>query len=64
MKTDFSTNAAIQAANTNHPCVCVCVCVRAHPFVSNYSPPCSSIHGIFQAGILERLAISYSRESF
>ena len=62
MKRDFSTNAAIQAANTNHPCVCVCV--RAHPFVSNYSPPCSSIHGIFQAGILEWLAISYSRESF
>ena len=29
----------------------------------NCSPPGSSIHGIFQARILEQVAISYSRES-
>ena len=28
------------------------------------SPPGSSVHGIFQARILERVAISYSRKSF
>ena len=28
------------------------------------SPPDSSIHGIFQARILERVAISYSKGSF
>ena len=43
MKTDFSTNAAIQAANTNHPCVCVCVCVcvRIHlcPTIAHHAPP-------------------------
>ena len=27
----------------------------------DYSPPGSSVHGIFQAGILERVAISFSR---
>ena len=27
------------------------------------SPPSSSVHGKFQAGILEQVAISYSRES-
>ena len=30
----------------------------------DYSPPGSSIHGIFQARILERVAISYSRRIF
>ena len=28
----------------------------------NYSPPSSSVHGIFQARILEWVAISFSRE--
>ena len=28
-----------------------------------YSPPSSSVHGIFQARILEWVAISYSRRS-
>ena len=50
-------------------CVCVCVCV--HTQVSqlgptlcgpmNYSPPGSSAHGIFQAKVLEWVAISFSR---
>ena len=38
-------------------CVCVCVCV-CDP--TDYSPPGSSVHGIFQARILEWVAISYS----
>ena len=29
----------------------------------DYSPPCSSVHGIFQAGILEWFAIFFSRGS-
>ena len=51
-------------------CVCVCartrMCVRAQscPTLCNpmdCSPPGSSVHGIFQARILEWVAISYSR---
>ena len=50
-------------------CVHVCVCLRAQscPTVCNTmdcSPPGSSVHGIFQARILEWVAISYSRGSF
>ena len=30
----------------------------------NCSPPGSSVHGIFQARILEQVAVSYSRDSF
>ena len=36
--------------------------LHATPWI-NYSLPCSSIHGIFQAGILEWVAISSSRGS-
>ena len=50
-----------------HTCVCVCVCVCALISVSllpkDSSPPGSSVHGIFQARILEQFAISYSRGS-
>ena len=55
-------------------CVCVCVCAHAHMRVSSIaqlSPTLcgpmdrslqySSVHGIFQAIILERVAISFSR---
>ena len=49
-------------------CVCVCVCVWSlspvrfcHPM--DYSPLGSSVHGIFQARILEWGAISSTRES-
>ena len=51
-------------------CVCVCVCVCACPqlcptlcYLVDYSPPASSVHGILQARILERVAISFSRGS-
>jgi len=30
----------------------------------DYSPPASSVHGIFQAKILEWVAISFSRKSW
>ena len=45
------------------------VCVRAHSVASavcdpmDRSPPGSSVHGILQATILERVAISFSRGS-
>ena len=49
-------------------CVCVCVCVRAQScptlwYPMDCSPPCSSVHGILQAGILEWVAIYSSRGS-
>ena len=55
-------------------CVCVCVCVRTCAHVSHSSvsdslwshdcsPPGSSIQGILPARTLERVAISFSRES-
>ena len=48
-----------------HMCVpeCVFSCVRlCDP--TDYSLPCSSVHGIFQARIQEWVAISFSRGSF
>ena len=57
-------------------CVCVCMCTHVctctHVHTQscptlcnpmNYSPPGPSVHGIFQARILEQFAISCSRES-
>ena len=49
-------------------CVCVCVCVHAQSCLTLCDPvdcslPGSSVCGIFQARILERVAISYSRGS-
>ena len=50
-------------------CLYVCVCARvlscAQLFFKpmDYSPPGSSVHGILQAGILEWVAISFSRGS-
>ena len=40
--------------------------VQSHklcPALRDYSPPCSSVHGVFQARILEWVAISFSRAS-
>ena len=53
-------------------CVCVCVCAHAHMSTQSLScvqlsvtlwkvSPVSSVHGIFQARILELVAVSYSR---
>ena len=49
-------------------CICVCVCVCAQSCLTlcdpmDYNPPGSSEHGIFQARILEWVAISFSRGS-
>ena len=48
-------------------CVCVSVCVCAQSCLTLCNPidsslPGSSVHGIFQAGILEWVAISYCRD--
>ena len=46
----------------------MCVCALSHSVMSNFcdpvhcSPPCSSVHGIFQARILEQVAISYMEQ--
>ena len=49
-------------------CVCVCVCTHAQLCLAlcnpmDCSPLASSVHVIFQARILEWVAISYSRGS-
>ena len=44
---------------------CVCLVAQSCPILCNpmdYSPPGSSVHGIFQSRILEYIAISSSRE--
>ena len=44
----------------------ICVCAQSCLPLCNpmdQSPPASSVHGIFQARILEQVAISYSRGS-
>ena len=46
-------------------CVCVCVCTQSCLILCvpmDYSTPDSSVHGIFQTGILEWFAISFSSE--
>ena len=48
--------------------VCVCVCAHAQSCPTPWDPmdcslPGSSVHGIFQARILEWVAVSYSRRS-
>ena len=47
-------------------CLCMCWVAQSCPTLSNatdWSPPGSCIHGIFQARILEWVATSYSRGS-
>ena len=46
--------------------VCMCVCLVSESYLTlfdtvDYSPPGSSVHGISQARIQERVAISCSR---
>ena len=43
-------------------CVCAQLCLPLRNPMDQ-SPPASSVHGIFQARILEQVAISYSRGS-
>ena len=42
----------------NRVCVCMCVCGRS------VAQSCLTLHGLFQARILEQVAISFSRGSF
>ena len=45
--------------------VCACICAQSCPTLCNLidcSPPVSFIYGIFQAKILEWVAISFSRK--
>ena len=55
------------APNPSFSDVCVCVCVAQSCLIlcdpMKYSPPCSSVHGILQARILEWVAIPFSRGS-
>ena len=46
-----------------HPVLCVCSVMSNAVQPMDCSPPGSSVHGILQAGTLERLAISFSRGS-
>ena len=51
---------------TSNVCVCVYSVAQLCPAICNpvdCSPQVSSVHEIFQARILERVAISYSRGS-
>ena len=64
----------VRLANVQKLCVCVSVCVCACMHICSQSclsvtpmdcsPPDSFVHGIFQARILEWVAISFSRGSF
>ena len=50
-------------------CMCVCVCVYAQSCLTlcdpmNCSPAGSSVHGIFQADILEWVVVSSSKSIF
>jgi len=42
---------------------CVCTCAQSRCDTLDCSPPGSSVHGVFQARILERVAIVSSRGS-
>ena len=47
-------------------CVCACLCAQLCQIFFNlmeFIPPGSSVHGIFQARILEQVVMSYSRGS-
>ena len=51
----------------SHTCVCVCSVTQSCLTLCNpmdYSPPGSSVHGMFQARIPEWLAISHFRGIF
>ena len=57
---------AVKVPHLIRVCVCVCVCVQSclplcEPM--DYSSLGSSVHGIFQARILEKVAVSYSTGS-
>ena len=67
-----SSQEALRRSFLEEGCVCVCVCVCVYSTTQSCltlcdpmdcSAPGSSVHRIFQAGILEWVAISFSRGS-
>ena len=63
---DYSLTKGIGISHSQG-CVCVCVSCQLCPTLwdpMDCSPPSSSVHGILQVGILEWVAISFSRWSF
>ena len=64
LTTSLSGKLVIDKAPAVYVFVCVCACTQSRPTLCNptdCSQPGSSVHGIFQARILERVAISFSR---
>ena len=62
----FYCIAGSRISKMEYSCVCVCVCVQLCPALCNHkdcSPSGSSVHRIFQARVLEWVAISFSKES-
>ena len=63
------TEKNIKTRKERQKCVCCCCCCLVGKSCPTYcnpmgcSPPGSSVHGTFQAGILELVAISFSRGS-
>jgi len=67
----INTLQCVQTLESECVCVCVCVCVCKHSFTKSCltlcdpfdcSLPGSSVRGILQGRILERVAISFSRD--
>ena len=52
----FSFEAAVYVCSVAHLCLSLC-------YPTDCSPPGSSVHGLFQASILEQVGVSYSRGS-
>ena len=55
-----------KTANLFQFCMCACSVTQLCPNLCDpidYNPPCSSVHGILQARILEWVAIFFSRRS-
>ena len=56
-------NITVVAHQFLYKCVCAQSCLTLYNLMG-YSPPRLSVHGIFQARILEQLAMSYSSGFF
>ena len=59
----FKFNCSMKASRLNYCFLQLLSCVQLFCNPMDCSPPGSSVHGIFQAGILEWVAISFSRGS-
>ena len=62
----WTTSSGLRGFLTGDPLTTVCSVVQSCPTLCDpmdCSPPGFSVHGIFQARILEQVAVSYSRGS-